>query len=493
MRREEAVPARTGSAAAHLQANRGRVGFPYSAAQGHGGGMTMTFPLIRFALGLALLMGTVIPGLQAAGNLRELVSPAGADSGEANLHADRDGRLHLTWCGPADRADSRAVWLSLLEPSAQTWSSPRAIVVSPRLMENWADFPSLIRGTDGTLWAQWFERRDASVGTGYDGWVARSVDDGRTWSQPSPLGHEFVSLAPMSSGRVLAIWLESLQPPRPAGAPRSPRPTWKPGEATPASMQLKSRLLAADGSTVREWVVDPDVCSCCQTSLVALPGDETLAFYRGRTPLEIRDHCCARFGNETWSAPQPVHEDGWQIAACPVNGPAGDAQGQTVCVAWFTLANGQAKVQAKLSHDGGATFGAPLPIDLGQPLGRVEVVTLADRTSVVLWLESKREGQATGLYARRIFRDGSLSAAELLADVSAARAGGFPRAAVRSSGTVVLAWTEVGPGDPAETHVRVREWDPTQLSPAAGLLPALPRSAAPTTRELCPPTPAPKA
>ena len=84
-------------------------------------------------------------------------------------------------------------------------------------------------------------------------------------------------------------------------------------------------------------------------------------------------------------------------------------------------------------------------------------------------------------------------AAELLADVSAARAGGFPRAAVRSSGTVVLAWTEVGPGDPAETHVRVREWDPTQLSPAAGLLPALPRSTAPTTRELCPPTPAPKA
>ena len=123
MRREGAVPARTGSAAAHLQANRGRVGFPYSAAQGHGGGMTMTFPLIRFTLALALLMGTVIPRLQAAGSLRELVSPAGADSGEANLHADRDGRLHLTWCGPADRADSRAVWLSLLEPSAQTWSA----------------------------------------------------------------------------------------------------------------------------------------------------------------------------------------------------------------------------------------------------------------------------------------------------------------------------------------------------------------------------------
>ena len=452
----------------------------------------MTLPLIRFALGITLLVMTVLPTIHGAEGLRELASPAGADSGEANLYADRDGRLHLTWCGPGDRAGSRAVWLSLLDPSAQTWSTPRAIAMSPRLMENWADFPSLIRGTDGTLWAQWFERRDGSGDTGYGGWIARSVDDGKTWSTPSPLGHEFVSLAPLSSGRVLAIWLESLSPPRPAGAPRAPRPTWKPGEPTPASMQLKSRLLAPDGSTIRDWVVDPDVCSCCQTSLVALPGDETVAFYRGRTSSEIRDHCCARFGNDTWSAPQPLHEDGWQIAACPVNGPAGDARGRTVCVAWFTLANGQAKVQAKLSHDGGATFGTPLPIDLGQPLGRVELVTLADETSVVLWLESKRDGQATGLYARRIFPDGKVSAAELLADVSGARAGGFPRAAARSSGTVVFAWTEVGSGDPATTHVRVREWDPTHLEPAAGLLPARPRSVSPVP-ELCSPTPAPRA
>jgi hypothetical protein len=161
-------------------------------------------------------------------------------------------------------------------------------------------------------------------------------------------------------------------------------------------------------------------------------------------------------------------------------------------VAWFTLANGQAKVQAKLSHDGGATFGAPLPIDLGEPLGRVELVTLADGTSLVLWLESKRDGQATGLYARRIFPDGQVSAAELLADASAARAGGFPRAAARSSGSVVFAWTEVGPGDPAMTRVRVREWDPTHLGPAAGLLPARPRSTS-SSPELCPPPAAPKA
>ncbi len=449
--------------------------------------MTINLRPIRFALSIALVMAAVILPARGAVNLRELASPTGVDSGEANLHADRDGRLHLTWCGPGERIGERAVWLSLLEPSTDTWSAPRAIVTSPRLLENWADFPSLVRGTDGTLWAQWFEHRKDSDGEGYSGWFARSGDDGRTWSVPAPLGHEFVSLAPLSSGRVLAVWLESLRPPRPAGSPRPARIIPKPGESTPASMQLKSKLVAADGSTLREWIVDPDVCTCCQTSLVSLPGDETAVFYRGRTPQEIRDHCCARFADETWATPQRLHDDGWQIAACPVNGPAGDAREEAVCVAWFTLARGQARVQAKLSRDGGVTFGAPLRIDLGQPLGRVDVVSLSDHSSVVLWLESKRGTDATGLYARRVFTDGSLSAAELLADVSSARAGGFPRAAVRASGRIVVAWTEVADGTPARTRVRLREWDPTALGPASGVLPA-PTLTAPAQSELCPST-----
>lgn len=448
----------------------------------------MKSPALRLVLGLTFLAVAVVPRSHGAGSLRDLASPATADSGEASLHADHDGRLHLTWCGPGARPGERSVWLSLLEPSASAWSQPRAIATSPRLMENWADFPSLVRGTDGTLWAQWFERREPSAGEGYSGWFARSSDDGRTWSVPTPLGHEFVSLAPLSSGRVLAVWLESLRPPRPAGASRPARANPKPDEPTPASMQLKSRLLAADGSTVREWVVDPDVCSCCQTSLVSLPGDETLVFYRGRTPQEIRDHCCARFAGGDWGGPQSLHDDGWRIAACPVNGPAGDARAGTVCVAWFTLAQGRARVQAKVSRDGGVSFGAPLPIDLGQPLGRVDVVSLPDGSAVVLWLESKRSAETTGLYARRVFADGSLSAAELLADVSAARAGGFPRAAVRDSGTLVFAWTEVGDGESPLTHVRVREWDPSSLGPAAGILKA-PGSPGPVNPERCPSTP----
>lgn len=442
----------------------------------------------HFLASVLLTAALALPAI-GKGQLRDFASPAGPDSAEPNLHADRDGRVYLTWFGPSPQGPGRTLWLSLLDPASDAWSAPRPIVTSPRLMENWADFPSLTRGSDGTLWAQWFERREESDGTGYAGRMARSTDEGRTWSAPTPLGHEFVSLVPLSSGRVLAVWLESLHPPRPPGAARTPHHATKPGEPTPASMQLKSRLIAADGSTLREWVVDPDVCTCCQTSLVRLAGDDAIVFYRGRTPLEIRDHCLARFEHDTWSAPRRLHDDGWQIAACPVNGPAGDAQGRTVGVAWFTLANGQARVQAKLSEDGGHTFGAPLPIDLGQPLGRLEWVTLGDRTSIVFWLESKRGAEAAGLYARRIFATGSVSAAELLADVSPARAGGFPRAAVRASGTVVFAWTEVESGPSSQRHVRVREWDPTRLSPATALLPNAPRPA-PVKPELCPPTPA---
>jgi len=347
-------------------------------------------------------------------------------------------------------------------------------------MENWADFASLTVSREGVIWAQWFQKQPGEDAHGYDGWLARSADGGDTWSDPAPLGHEFVSLAPLSGGRVIAVWLESVRPPHPAGAPRPSRVAPKPGEPTPPSMRLRSRLLAPTGSTLGDWIIDPDVCTCCQTSLTTLPGDRVFVAYRGRTPMEIRDNRHALFDGQSWGRPSTLHDDGWTIAACPVNGPASDARGEILAAAWFTMAGGVPRVQAKLSADGGNTFGPALPVDLGKPIGRLELVTLPDRSAVVIWLESKSGDIAAGIYARRIFADGTLSAAELLADSSQARSSGFPRAAVRPNGRLVLTWTQ--PGEP--TQVQVREWDPSAIGHSASILPPLRRIATPSP-EIC--------
>lgn len=384
---------------------------------------------------------------------RAFASLAAPDSGESNLHAGPDGTLYLTWSGPGDREGERALRLAQLPPDGNAWGAPQTIVSTPLLMENWADFASLTVGTDGTLWAQWFQRLP-DQDRGYNGWIAQSSDRGATWSAPTRLGHEFVSLAPLSGGRVLAVWLESS---------RVPRGERKPGDP---SMRLLSRLLARDGTTLRDWVVDPDVCNCCQTTLANLGEDRVFVAYRGRTPAEIRDHRRAAFDGETWSTPESLHDDGWQIAGCPVNGPAVGAQGRSVAAVWFTAADGKARVQAKRSTDGGATFGPAVAVDLGRPMGRLDLAMLSDASAVITWMEMKAGDNEAGIYARRLFPDGTLSPAMLVAPSTQARASGFPRIATRQDDRIVMSWTH----EPGTRQVRVLEFapPPATLDRAAG-------------------------
>ncbi len=417
----------------------------------------------------------------ASATVREFPSPTPADSGESSLVTGPDGTIYLTYAGPGPVAGERALWLSTLAPGADAWSAPRPIVSTQLLMENWADFASLTVGTDGQLWAQWFQTREGEDAHGYDGWFSRSRDGGATWSKPAPLGHEFVSLAPLSGGRVLAVWLESARvrdpnAPRVKRDPSAPRPAKDPAAPYAPSMRLKSRLLSPDGATLQDWVVDPDVCTCCQTTLAHLGGDRVVVAYRGHTRDEIRDNHLAFFNQHIWGPPRVLHDDGWKIPACPVNGPAADARGESLALAWFTAANGVARVQAKLSRDGGVTFGPALALDLGRPIGRVDLVKLADGSSLVSWLEAKTEANAAGLYVRRLFPDGTLSAPQLVASTSAVRASGFARLAARRDGdglTAIISWTDAVPQDPTNAKSPAATRIHTAWIDAAALKPAL--------------------
>jgi hypothetical protein len=406
-------------------------------------------------MNLPLLLAATL-ALTASANdsafVRPLPSPAAPTSQCPNLAAGPDGTLYLTFCAPGDRDGERALRLATLAPGASAWSAPRTIVSTPLLLENWADFASLVVGTDGALTAQWFQKSSANPHS-YSGWFARSTDGGATWTPPAPLGHEFVTLAPLAAGRTLAVWLKSI-------GGRDPEAPPEPGAPYAPAMKLAARLLAPDGSSLGEWTVDPDVCTCCQIALAPLPDGRVFVAYRGHTAGEIRDNFYAIFDGHAWSAPRPLRPDRWKIPACPVNGPAADARGPALAIAWFTAADGVAKVQALHSSDAGRTLGAPVRIDLGRPMGRLETVMLPDSSALILWTEMGAAANAAGLYVRRLFPDGRLSAARPVTDFSQARAGGFPRAALRPNGRVVVAWTQTG----EPTQIRLCEIDPSGLS-----------------------------
>jgi hypothetical protein len=149
-----------------------------------------------------------------------------------------------------------------------------------------------------------------------------------------------------------------------------------------------------------------------------------------------------------------VHADNWVFDACPVNGPSVAALGDTVAVAWFTGAQDTARVRVALSVDGGASFGAPVRVDDGDPIGRVSVV-LDDRAQpLVLWME-RTGADSAAVRMRRVAWDGAPSEAVTVAAVGAARASGFPRV-VRHGDQLVFAWTEPGVGVRTATAALVR-------------------------------------
>ena len=108
---------------------------------------------------------------------------------------------------------------------------------------------------------------------------------------------------------------------------------------------------------------------------------------RDRSAGEVRDIAVARYENGRWTPGKVVHADNWKIPGCPVNGPALAASESRVALAWFAAPENNARVKVTFSRDGGVTFGAPIRVDDGLPLGRVAVTTIDDASVLVGWLE----------------------------------------------------------------------------------------------------------
>ena len=153
----------------------------------------------------------------------------------------------------------------------------------------------------------------------------------------------------------------------------------------------------------------------------------------------MRDISYVRSDGERWSEPRTLFPDGWEIHGCPVNGPSVAARGSRVAVAWFTAPDAEGRVNVIQSEDGGQTWGAPVRVDDGEPIGRVQVVLLENGEALVTWLEVDESG--THLAVRRLGNDGGLGPSLRVAKSSASRSSGFPRLAV-SGQEVVFAWRD---------------------------------------------------
>jgi hypothetical protein len=367
----------------------------------------MRFLSIFAVLG-GILIGTVgcssEEEAQIGGEVEALQAPATAGSGQPRLFAEADGPVWLSWLEATDDGGHALRYATLEDTS---WTAPQTVASGTDWFVNWADLPSVRPLPDGRLAAHYLESSGPSA-LAYDVRIAQTVDG--SWREAvtphrdgTETEHGFVSLLPWDDSRLLAVWLDGRKM---AGA--------EGGHG--GEMTLRSALLDSTGTVEGRRVIDERTCECCATSAVRI-GGEALVAYRDRSADEVRDIRLVRFDGETWSDPVRLHQDGWEIEGCPVNGPALAAEEDRVVAAWFTAVGGTPRVKAVFSSDGGHSFTDPIVVAEGRTKGRVDAVLLDDGAAVS-WLGETAKGGAVKM--RSVHADSSFSSTTTVATLPTA-------------------------------------------------------------------------
>lgn len=364
---------------------------------------------------------------------REIPTPV-QEGGEPNLFVSNNGQVYLSW---VEYLDDRTDALLFSRLENDRWSQPNEIARGTNWFVNWADFPSLAAfyQNNNILAAHWLQK--SATGTyDYDVRIALSKDGGKTWPTsliPHTDGvaaeHGFVTLLPLENGRIFATWLDG----------RNTKGGHDHGteHGHSGAMTLRTAEIDENGRLYEEAELDNRVCDCCQTD-AAITANGPVVIYRDRSEEEIRDISIVRRVDGQWTAPQKIFDDHWKIAGCPVNGPAIAAHGESVAIAWFTAADTVSQVKVVLSNDAGATFGSPIRVDDGNPLGRVDIVHAENGRVIVSWLENVADGGEIRL--AKVDAQGKDGKSLTVAKTGASRRSGFP-ILERTGDRLLLAWT----------------------------------------------------
>lgn len=360
-------------------------------------------------------------------NLKALVFPADSVSGEPYLFTDPAGITFLSW---VEKGKGKST-LSFSKLADGAWSKPTIIGSGDNWFVNWADYPVLASNGSGSMVAHFLEKSEKGKYT-YDVKLTTSVDGGNVWSMPKILNedgkkaeHGFVSMVPYKNG-FFVTWLD--------GRNTASEKEGGHSEGHHGQMTLRAAIIEKSGTKSAEWELDNRVCDCCQTT-AAITANGPVVIYRDRSEEEIRDISIVRLINGQWTEPKTIFSDNWKIAGCPVNGPRVDAHGNNLAVARFSSPDQKGQVSVIFSQDGGASFRAPIRVDEGHAIGRVDIILIDDKTAMVSWMEG------SDIKAAKIHPDGTKEPSMIIASSSESRSSGFPQM-TKSGNKIIFAWTD---------------------------------------------------
>jgi len=407
-----------------------------------------------------ILLGGFLATLLAAGCSQPADTDTITTDGLASPTADGSRYPYLHHSGNTtsmswlQQIDSTRYAVQVAALSDGSWSTPETVFESDSFFVNWADFPSVVSFEGRPIATHWLQKVPGGTYAYHIKMSFRNADG--TWgpafsphTDGTPTEHGFVSMIALDGDRIMAVWLDGRNTGGGGHDDHDSHGGHDEGGEDGVSdlsgaMTLRSAIVHRDGSLTSEHEIDSAICDCCQTSLVAVPGG-AMVIYRDRSEREIRDISVARYDlqSDAWSEPSIIHNDGWKINGCPVNGPRLAAKGNTVAAVWFTMDADVATVKAARSTDGGLTFAEQVVVDQGRTNGRVDIVLDAYDTAWISWMGS--DGDQPQLALRGWPKGGALGEVHFLGEANTKRGTGFPRM-TRTDNGIIMATTNADEG-----------------------------------------------
>ena len=338
-----------------------------------------------------------------------------------------NGNLSLTWISSDQDINANLNFRQFIDDK---WTDSKTFANGSDWFINWADFPTHAISGDRILTS--YLKKSASGKYTYDVYLNLRDLSGDKIKEDFILNtdgfkaeHGFVSIASNDSDGFLITWLDG----------RNTVEKDKEGDHRP--MTIRFAEITNAGDIINETELDSNVCDCCQTSITHTDKGP-LVVYRDRSEKEVRDIYMTRNINDVWEAPIPIHNDGWVIYGCPVNGPKVVSYENNLAVSWFTVSDAKPTVNLSFSKFYGASFDEPIKINDHNAIGRVDVAFLNEKEVIVSYMEGDDDG--TYLRIKKVSLDGKVSKPITISRIDGGRSTGVPQLEIFND-EIFIVWT----------------------------------------------------
>lgn len=350
----------------------------------------------------------------------------GNNNAQPNL-VSSNGTLSLSWI--SSKNENKAS-LHFSQFKKGKWIKPQTIAYGNNWFVNWADFPAHAINEDLIITS--YLKKSASGTYTYDVILNLQKLSGEKIKQNFLLNtdsvkaeHGFVSIIPSNKKGFFITWLDG----------RNTLEKSLDGHHKP--MTIRFAEITNKGDIIKESELDASVCDCCQTS-IANTNNGPIVVYRDRSEKEVRDIYSIRNINGVWEDPNLLHNDGWTINGCPVNGPKVAVNSTNLAIAWFTVSNNNPLVNVSFSKTNGDSFSTPIKINDHDAIGRVDVAFLNTEEIIVSYMEADDIG--TYLRIKKVSVNEKVSKPITISKIDGGRNTGVPQLEIINN-EIFIVWT----------------------------------------------------